>query len=290
MFGYVIPDKPYMLMKDYALYKSVYCGICKNLQKNFGLMPRLTTNYDSVFLSLFLHNYLNIDYNIERQNCVLHPFKKRNIALPCELDGKIVTLNVLLSYHKLTDDIIDGEGIKKRFLRFMMLRRAYAKAKKLMPAADEIIRSEYERLRLYEKNGEKSMDKAADCFALMTQKLCRELLGENSREEIERLFYNVGKWIYLIDALDDLEKDRKSGCYNPIIAACGNFEDLKKYKESIKESLSFTFNCIYNVIERDLNSLYFYFNTDILRNILPGGLKSREKLLMENCKCTKIRI
>lgn len=290
MFGYVTPDKPYMLMKDYALYRSVYCGICKNLQKNYGLLPRFTTNYDSVFLSLLLHNYLNIDYNIKRQTCLLHPFIKRNTALPNEVDAKVVTLNILLSYHKLTDDIVDGEGAKKRFIRFLTVKQAYKKAQKLMPNADIIIKEEYDRLRLYEKNKESSIDKVSDCFANMMQRLCKELLAEKSSPPMERLFYNTGKWIYITDAIDDLKKDKKSGNYNPLITAYGDFEDLKKYKQTLKEKLSFTLNCIYNVIEEDLNSLYFHFNTDILRNILLMGLKSRTNLLLENDSCTKIRI
>lgn len=290
MFGYVTPDKPYLLVKDYALYKCVYCGICKSLHKNFGLLPRFATNYDSVFLSLLLHNYLDEDYTIKRQNCVLHPLRKRNVALPNDLESKIVTVNILLAYHKLTDDIIDGEGAKKRLIRFITVKRAYKKAKRIMPEADAVIISEYARLRDYEKKGEKSIDRVSDCFATMMEKLCRVILKEKNCTQMERLFYNVGKWIYIIDAVDDLQDDKKSGAYNPLIAAYGDFEDIKKFKEDIKESLSFILNCIYNDIEEDINAVNFNFNTDILRNILTRGLKSRTNLLMENDKCTKIRI
>lgn len=290
MFGYVTPDKPYMYVKDFALYRCVYCGICKSLQKNFGTIPRLTTNYDSVFLSLLLHNYLNIDYTIKKQNCILHPLKKRNTALNDSLTKQIVTLNILFAYHKFTDDIIDGEGFFKRLIRFFVLKRAYKKAKKIMPKADKIIIEEYERLRQYEKQGEKSIDKVADCFAVMMEKLCKEILKEKSSLPMEKIFYNVGKWIYLIDAVDDLEKDKQNGCYNPIIAEYGSFDNLKEYKEKTKKDLQFTFNCIYNVIEQELNKIYFNFNTDVLRNILLRGLKSRTNMLMESCKCSKIRI
>ena len=291
MFGYVTPDKPFLYMKDYALYKSVYCGICKSLKENYGTMPRFTTNYDSVFLSLLLHNYLNIDYTIKRQNCILHPLRKRNIALNDDLTKQIVSLNVMLAYHKFTDDIIDGEGFFKRLLRFIIVKRAYKKAKIYLPQANIIIYEEYSRLRTLEKSNEKSIDKVADCFAIMMEELCKTLLKEKSCIELERLFYNIGKWIYLIDALDDLEKDKKKKNYNPLIAAYGDYGDVKEFKDRIKDNLSFTFNCIFNVIEQDLNAMNFNFNTDVIRNILLKGLKSRTNMLMEsNCTCTKIRI
>ncbi|MDD4002878.1 MAG: DUF5685 family protein [Clostridia bacterium] len=288
MFGYVTPDKPYLYIKDFTLYKSVYCGICKSL-KQYGTLPRITTNYDSVFLSILLHNYLNIDYNIKRQNCILHPLKKRNIAQTDELSKLIVSISVMLVYHKFTDDIIDGEGFFKRLLRFFTVKRAYKKAKKLLPAADKVITEEYNRLRAFEKENCSSIDMVSDCFAMMMQKLCPLLLKETD-SEMERLFYSIGKWVYLIDALDDLEKDKKNGNYNPLIAAYGSFDDLAEFKTKIKTDLQFTFNCIFNTIEESFNNIKFNFNTDIIRNVLFGGLKTRTNLLMENIKCTKIRI
>lgn len=289
MFGYIVPDKPYLFVKDLNLYKSVFCGICKSL-KRYGSLPRLTTNYDTVFLSVLLHNYLDIDYNIKRQNCVLHPIRKRDIAKNDPLSDNIAAVNVLLIYHKFTDDIIDKEGAFKRFLRFVTVKRAYKKARKIMPEADKIIVEEYLRLRALEKEDEKSLDKAADCFAAMTQRLCALLIKEKPSGDMERLFYNIGKWVYLIDALDDLEKDKKRGCYNPLIARFGDFDDVKSFKEKIKPELEFTFGCIFGAIEESFYNIKFNFNTDILKNILFGGLKNRTKLLMENVKCTKTRI
>lgn len=290
MFGYVTPDKPYLLIKDFTLYKCVYCGVCKSLKKYYGTMPRFTTNYDSVFLSILLHNYLNIDYNIKRQICVLSPLKKKGIAIPDDLSKKVISLNIILAYHKFTDDIIDGSKVYKRALRFVIVKRAYKKAKKYMPDADFIITQEYARLRELEKNGEKSLDRVSDCFAAMMQRLCKVLLCDKSCEQMEHFFYNIGKWIYIIDALDDLEKDKKSGNYNPLIAAYGNFEDVNIFKESIKGRLQFVFNCIFGSLKQDFEAMQFNFNTDLLRNILFRGLQNRTNTLVENIKCKKIRI
>lgn len=289
MFGYIVPEKPYLFVKDLNLYKSVFCGICKSL-KEYGVLPRLTTNYDDVFLSVLLHNYLDIDYNIKRQNCVLHPIRKRDIAQTDSLTGDIATINVLLIYHKLTDDIIDKEGFGKRLIRFVTVKRAYKKAKKIMPEADKIIVEEYGRLRAFESANEKSLDKVSDCFAGMMKRLCALLIREKPSEDMERLFYNLGKWVYIIDALDDLEKDKKSGSYNLLSACYGDFDDVKSFKEKIKPDLQFAFDCIFGAIEESFYNIKFNFNTDLLRNILFGGLKYKTNLLMENIKCTKTRI
>jgi hypothetical protein len=94
----------------------------------------------------------------------------------------------------------------------------------------------------------------------------------------------------LIDALDDLDKDKKAHRYNPFIAAYGMEGDAESFKSERRDELTFTFNCIYDAIERSFYNLKFNFNTDILSNILLHGIRSRTNLIMENCKCTRIRI
>ena len=105
MFGYVTPDKPYLTLRDFALYRSVYCGICCSLKKNYGQISRLATTYDAVFLSLLLHNYLDSDYAIEKKRCILHPIKKRTIAQPNEIDDVVCAFNLLLMYHKIAQHL-----------------------------------------------------------------------------------------------------------------------------------------------------------------------------------------
>ena len=289
MFGYVLPDTNYLYVKDLTLYRSVYCGICKSAKELFGNLPRLATNYDSVFLSVLVHNLADADYTVKRQNCILHPFRKRPIALPDELSRKIAALNVLLLYHKLTDDVTDGGGLKYRLAR-SAFSRAYRKAKRLHPDFDAIITEQYARLRELEKEGCGSLDRVTDCFALMMQKLCACLTGSDD-PELLRLCYNSGRWIYLIDALDDLEKDFKSGNYNAYIAAFGGFTTRGEFVEANREELEFSLLATSGAISESAGKLDYRFNADLIRNITDRGLASRTKFLMENgCKCKKIRI
>ena len=127
MFGYVKTDMPNMYVKDTVLYKAMYCGLCKGIGCSCGTKGRLLLNYDLTFLSLFVHNVLNIDVEVEKQRCIIHHIKKRPVAVPDDVTKRIAALNVILAHHKFNDDVIDsGKG---RFGR-AFFRSSYKKAKK----------------------------------------------------------------------------------------------------------------------------------------------------------------
>ena len=289
MFGYITPDKPNMLLKDFALYKCVYCGLCKSIKK-CGTLPRVSTNYDSVFISVLLHNYLNIDYRMKKQNCILHPFRRKPMAVVDELNTDIGAMSVLMLYHKLSDDVIDGGGIKKRFLR-VFLKRGYKRAKKTHPVFDEIIVSQYNKLRELEKINCDSIDRVADTFAVMLTKLAAEILKDKNCEEMESVAYNIGRWIYLADAADDLEDDFKKKNYNPFLAAYKDFENITSFMEKHYNEIEFAMLCSSSKIREGVNSLKFNFNIDLISNITERGIPNRSKIILEcDNKCKKVRI
>lgn len=53
MFGYILPDKPELKIKEYELYRAYYCGVCRAIKRRHGNIPRLTLTYDITFLALF---------------------------------------------------------------------------------------------------------------------------------------------------------------------------------------------------------------------------------------------
>ena len=109
MYGYVTPIKEQMNTADFMLYRAYYCGICKATGKMFGLLPRFTTNYDIVFLSLLLHDFTVTDVKFESKGCVCNPFKKKTTVCRNELLDKIVNTNIIMSYYKTRDGVLDGE-------------------------------------------------------------------------------------------------------------------------------------------------------------------------------------
>ena len=269
MFGYIKTDDPYLFKKDDVLYKSLYCGVCKAIGRSCGQAARLSLTYDIAFLSAVAHNVMNKDVTIENKRCVAHPIIKIPIAKKDELTEKLACINTLLAYYKVTDDVYDnGKGKFKR----LVLNSGFKRAKKKFPMIDEIISARYEELRALEKRGEKSVDMVADPFSILLAEISDETLGEYKTENTRKLFYAVGKFIYLIDALDDYDKDLKKGNYNVFSSVYGRF-NVKELLEKDGEEISFIFSSVFSSVEENLNAVKFYFNKDLITNILLRGLK-----------------
>ena len=282
MFGYIKTDFPYLYMKDVTLYKAMYCGLCKSIGKVCGQKARLVLNYDLTFLSVLAHNIKNVDVKVEKSHCVIHPITKRPIAKDDDLTQRIASLNVILSRYKLNDDVCD-EG-KGRFVR-AMLSKAYKKAKKREPKFDEIVKTCYKDLVDYEKSNGDSIDMVADPFGCMMQMVMKELLDKHYTEECGQLAYQLGKWIYLIDALDDFDKDKRKKSYNVF---CNAYSDSKTKQELIKNhsnELITIFSTILGDIDSLANKIDYKFNHDLTDNVLRRGLKVQTKNILENNKC-----
>lgn len=284
MFGYVRTDVPNMYVKDVVLYKSLYCGLCKGIGATCGQCARLALNYDLTFLSAFYHNILGQDVNIEKKRCVMHWFVPREIAARDGITDRIACLNIILTYHKLTDDVIDnhrGRG-KRGFFR-----RAYKRAKKREPRLEEITSKYYKKLLDYERSGGDSVDIAADSFAEMLKEFSRELLGEKSTEITDNISYNIGKWIYLIDALDDFDKDVKKKRYNPLALSYPGVKTKKELLEKHGKDVDYIFGTVLGAIAADSKKIDYGFNHDLTDNILTRGLAVKTKQVMDGVKRSK---
>lgn len=282
MFGYVKTDLPNMYVKDTVLYKAMYCGLCKGIGKVCGQKGRLTLNYDLTFLSVLLHNLANIDVKIEKQRCVIHRIRKRPVAVPDELTERIAALNVILAHYKLNDDVLDsGKGRIKR----LFFNSSYKKAKGKEPELDEIVKNRYSELLKYEKSGCDSVDIIADPFGNMMQDVVRVLLTDRCTEAVKELAYNLGKWIYLIDALDDYDKDKKNGNYNVFINIYNDVADKNQLIADKQTEIVSVFSAMLGRINELTKNLNYKFNHDLTDNILLSGLNVQTKTIMENEKC-----
>lgn len=281
MFGYVKTDPPNLYLKDIVLYKSLYCGLCKSIGGTCGQCGRLALNYDLTFLSAFFHNILGMDVTIERKHCVIHWLRRREIARRDEITDRIACLNIILAYHKLNDDVLDdkrGRG-KRGFFK-----GAYRRAVKREPKLNEIVERNYKKLLAYEKTGGGSADMAADPFGNMLTEISRELLADKATEVTDNISYNLGKWIYLIDALDDFDKDKKKKRYNPLVIAypdCATRAELMQKHETEAE---YMFGTVLGAIAEDAQKIDYGFNHDLTDNILRRGLAVKTKQVMEGKK------
>lgn len=268
MFGYVQYDYPNLFVKDVALYQALYCGLCKGIGASCGQAARLGLTYDVAFLSALLHNIKGVDVVIEQQKCFEHMLKKHPIAKADELTRELGALNTVLSYYKLTDDIADGDkGKAKRLLFKTGMKRARKEYPALVQIVEKFMRAqgEAERAKIA------SLDMAAEPTACMMQALSEHFLGDMGSENTARLFYELGKWVYLIDALDDYEKDAKKGSYNPFVLSFGK----KSREELIKENggeIGFLFDTMFYAMRENLAGVKFHFNRDLTDNVILRGI------------------
>lgn len=278
MFGYVKPDNPNMYVKDVVLYKSLYCGLCKSIGKYCGQKARLVLNYDLAFLSGFLHNVTNNDITVKKQRCAIHWFIRRPVACPDKLSERIGALNVILAYEKLNDDVLDSNKgkIKRSFFR-----SSYKKVKRKEPTLCRLVREGYQRLCDYEKSNGNNVNVASEIFGDMLKDIVIYLTGKYCDEEIENLSFNLGKWIYIIDALDDFDKDLKKGEYNPFIKEFPSIKSKKELLQQKKDYIEFTFGDILSEIEFSNKKIKYCFNHDFIDNVLLKGLLAETKKIME---------
>lgn len=273
MFGYVLPIKDKLKQQDFILYKSFYCGICKLTGVKYGQMPRFATNYDITFLSLFLHDINNQAVQFKVAPCISNPFAKRVTVDDNPLMEKLIATNIILSYYKLLDGIIDREGIKYKAMR-RAFEKPYKQAKALLPEVDVAVAEGYAKLREMETLGSDKIDEVADCFALILKRLADILTGATDAN-IGNMCYNIGKFVYLSDALDDIDEDFKKGRYNVLLKAFGNYKNRKQFINDNLDDLKFCLNTTINRVIECFNNLRFSQSYDLMQNIVYYGLREK---------------
>lgn len=275
MFGYVRYDAPYLYMKDLTLYRAVYCGLCKGIGETCGQRARLALTYDVAFLSAILHNIAGVDFTIEKQGCFEHRIRKRPIAKTDELTRALGAVNTALAYHKLTDDIRDGNGgrVKRSFFK-----KGYKKVEKNYPAIAEIVKTYMDEQAAAEKKGA-SPDSAAEPSAQMVKNLSHLLLKEKATDATDGLFWYLGKWVYLIDAADDYDKDVKKGRFNPFFEGYGA-ADKRELMQKNGDEIAFLFDSLFYGMREQLSGVVFCFNRDLTDNVLLRGIPNETRRVL----------
>lgn len=290
MFGYVLPDKPNMFMKDYAQYRAFYCGLCKSIGKKCNQVMRFTTNCDITFLNVLYHSLFDVDVEIKEEGCILGPFKKKPIVKDDEYTRVIIDVNNILGHYKCVDDVLDNKSISKWAFDKIVLKKHYKRAKVNLEKIDSIVSKGYEKLRVLEKENCTSVDKVADPFANIMKGIAKELFKDKYTQEIGDMMYALGKWVYIVDAIDDVEEDFKDKKFNLFLVGY-DYIDKKTFLVEKNEQLKYVlWNC-YNTIYDNFNKIELKKYEGVLTNILWYGIKVKtEEILSRSEKCKKIRI
>ncbi len=291
MFGYILPEKPELKVREYELFRAYYCGVCKSIGNRYGQLWRMTLNYDSAFLALLLSSISKKEYDLKTERCIAHPIKKRLAVRNSHIVDYASDMNILLVYYKMKDDWkddrspISGTGM-------LLLKDAFERIRKKYPEKCISIEKCLSQLSELEKNRCDCLDQAAEPFARLMENITTwdYLYDDEKTGRILRwIGYNIGRWIYIIDAYDDLEKDIRKKAYNPLVLHYkydgGN---VSEFRESIRNEVEFTLTYSLSEIAKAYELLDKKNDTGIVENIIYMGMLRKTENILNLGRCKKI--
>lgn len=287
MLGYVTAKKDELKMRDYELYSGYYCGICKSIGKRYGQLPRFTLSYDAAFLALVLagadDSYDEDD--ISREHCAIHHIKKKTVVRNGAIDyaGDVM---LILAWHKHKDDATDENRMYAKAGMFFK-KNLYKKLQKAEPKLCGAITERLAELSELEEQKCDSLDRAAEAFSKIMEEIltCYEPVTKDEKisKILSRMGYHLGKWIYVIDAYDDIEDNIQSGAYNPLIYRYEYNKDSEtpaEFKKRITESVEWNLLTYLGEMGKAQDLLEFRRNKDIIENVVYLGLMDSTEVVL----------
>ncbi len=281
MFGYVVINEPELKIKDYREYRGVYCGLCQTLKHKYGPFGQLCLNNDMTFMAL-LHMSLYEDEEISGERiyrCKLHPTRKLKIyENPC-LDYA-ADMTLVLNYYLARDHWMDDRK-PQALAQMMLLRGKVKKLSRIYPRQFRAVKNYVYRLEAAERAGEKDLDVLAGLTGTM--------LGEvmNWKDDIwsgmlKEVGFYLGKFIYLMDAYEDLDKDITKHRFNPLT--------LYRSQSDFEEKIFSMLDLMMADCARSFEKLPLSLDVEILRNILYAGVWSKYmKIRNDKSKTEEVR-
>ncbi|MBR3874279.1 MAG: hypothetical protein IKJ26_08930 [Clostridia bacterium] len=267
MFGYVTIAAGALTPEQQVRYRAFYCGLCHALGRRHGQLGRMTLSYDATFLYLLLTSLYEPETAEGSARCLPHPFKP-HAYVQNELADYCCDMNIALAYHKCLDDWQDDHSLTGR-AEAALLKQAYDRVYSLYPDKCREIERCLKAISALEKSGESSPDTGANLSARMLGVIYR-FREDMWADALVALGEGLGRFVYLMDAYDDLEADLKKGRYNPLCA----YHDRDDYETFVKDSLTLLIGEATEAFE----TLPLVQDMDILRNILYSGCWSRYQL------------
>lgn len=260
MFGYLTAQTELLTPEQLARYRACYCGLCRSLKDRHGQLGRLTLNYDMCFLVLLLDSLDEPELRQGEEPCIAHPRTPRAWQRT-ENSDYAADLTVALAYNKCLDDWHD-DASPLALAETAALRRSYRKVQALWPRQCEAIEQGLRALGELEKNGEADPDAAAACFgALMAELFVRR--EDRWAPQLRSLGDALGRFIYILDACMDLDKDALLGRYNPLRRRYG-MNNAAAFRDILKMLLGDAV--------RAFDALPLVQDAGLMQNILCAGL------------------
>ena len=288
MFGYVRPQKSEFRVREYEAYRAVYCSLCRQLGKSYGMFARMTLSYDCTFFALWLMALHKKCLGFREGRCVVNPLKKCGACIGGGDELRLASaLSVIMVYQKVRDNIADDRFLKrmKSYMVLPFVSQMRRKAAKDYPELDKIVALAMMEQAAAEQNPVQSIDFYAEPTAKMMEQVFAfgAAAPELSPEDrlVRQAGYFLGRWVYIIDAADDLEKDLYEGAFNPFIIKeqlqpnCPT-ERLKEVKEEANRILNATLSQLIAAVNlMDLEQL-----GAIVSNVMFLGLPEMQRAIL----------
>lgn len=262
MFGYVTVNRETLSQENETRFRAYYCGLCKALRKRHGLTGALTLSNDMTFLSIVLTSLYEPEEDSGREICFNHPVKKHGWVMTQATDYA-ADMNILLAYHLCMDNWRDDKKLIS-LAEASLIKNGYRRVREMYPEKCEFVGNMISALSDVESsapNGD--IDRPTN--------LTGELIGEifawkddQWARPLTRLGAALGRFIYIMDAYDDLPGDIKKGRYNPLKPISG----LEDYEDRCLDMLTMHIS----ECTEEFEMLPMLRDAGIIRNILYSGV------------------
>lgn len=270
MFGYITINKSELKFREFDVYHSYYCGLCRVLKQKYGALGEMALSYDMTFLLMLLSSLYEPETVRGTCRCIAHPQEKHETRVN-ELTEYIADMNVLFTLYKCHDDWEDEHKLTK-YLYGCLLEHKCGRLKELY--ADKIRRITLLMQTFSEK--EQTGDADIDTMAGLFGQVLAEVVCPREDEwsgNLRRLGFFLGKFIYISDAYEDVETDLRKGTFNPLKKKYGEPDFEEQSRDILTMMIS---ECC-----REFEKLPIIENVEILRNILYSGVWTRYELVHE---------
>jgi hypothetical protein len=270
LFGYINADLKQLSEDDKKIYQQFYCGLCHQLGQEAGFKGQLLLNYDLCFLAILLQSLYEPELSQDTHRCIIHPIKVKNFY-NSEAIRYAADMDIILSYHSLMDNYKDDNS-KISKLAADSLSKDYNRIKDKYPKQTAAVEKYIAQLSAAEKAQETNIDKVSSYTGEMLGTLMN-WKDDNWSCTLHCMGFHMGKFIYIIDAYEDLKKDEKKGNYNPL--SYMKKESPKEFETFVRINLtSLMAECA-----KSFERLPIVENADILRNIIYTGVWTKYEYL-----------
>lgn len=264
MFGYILPNTGDLTQEQTQRYKSLYCGLCRALQQNYGAAGRATLTYDMTFLVMLLSSLYEPQEQSGNSRCVAHP-SHRHPFVRSDAADYCAAMNVALTYHNCLDDWNDDKKLR-RLAVARLLEDNWQSISAAWPRQCQAITQSLRELAQLEKENCQNPDLPANCFGQLMGELFVWKPQDHWAETLRQCGSALGRFIYMMDAALDLEKDEKSGSYNPLRELAAQGKATGDFRQLLVLLIA---ECT-----QQFEKLPLCQDVDILRNILYSGIWS----------------